>query len=150
MKAIVMSGIAGSGKSTWASNYIKTHENYVVISTDSIRYELFESYVLQRDQEKLVQKTIMERIRQAASQRLNVIIDVAVVVNKNRINWYNRLREFYKEIDLVFIDTPLETCLSNNLKRDRHVPEDAIRFMNKIKQQPDEKVLNLFNNVYII
>lgn len=150
MKAILMSGIAGSGKSTWANKYASEHVNTVVVSTDALRYELFNSYVLDNDQEKIVQKTIMERIRKAAEQGLDVILDIAVVVNKNRIKWYNKIRQYYKHIELVYFDIPLETCLLNNQDRERHVPEHVIRFMNGIRQDPDEKVNELFDSVTII
>lgn len=150
MKAILMSGIAGSGKSTWANHYIQNNQNTVVISTDALRYELFKSYVLDRDQEKIVQKTIMERVEKVARQGLDVIIDIAVVKNKNRVKWYNKLRPYYKNIELVYFDIPLETCLINNQNRDRHVPEHVIKFMNGIKQDPDEQVYKLFNNVTVV
>ena len=144
-----MSGIAGSGKSTWANKYAQTHENTVVISTDALRYELFGAYVLPRDQEKIVQKTIIERIEKAAKEHLNVVLDIAVVINKNRLKWYNRLRQYYPEVELVFFDIPLEVCLENNTKRDRHVPNYVIKQMDSMKQQPDEELKKLFKSITI-
>lgn len=147
MKAILTSGIAGSGKSTWAKHYCDTHPNTIIISTDALRYELFNNYVLDSAQEKIVQRTIMERVEEAAKQGLDIILDIAVVNNKNRLKWYQKLRQYYRIIDLVIFDIPLETCLSNNRNRDRHVPEHVIKFMNNIKQEPDSEVVSTFNSV---
>lgn len=150
MKAILMSGIAGAGKSTWARRYASTHPNTVVISSDDIRFELFRSHTLPRDQEKVVQKTIRERIKEAAENRLNIVLDIAVVVNKNRRKWFNRLRQYYPEVDLVFFDIPLDVCMRNNDSRERHVPHHIIKHMDAIKQQPDDELAGMFSSITII
>ena len=150
MKAILLSGIAGAGKSTWANWYASNNVNTAVISTDAIRYELFKAYVLDKSQEKVVQKTIMERVRKYAEQGVDVIIDIAVVKNKNRLKWYSKLRPYYKTVELVYIDTALDICLENNLKRDRNVPEHVIKFMDGIKEEPNEEVYTTFNKVSVI
>ena len=38
---IVMCGPAGSGKSTWAQEYAKSHNGYIIVSTDAIRQLVF-------------------------------------------------------------------------------------------------------------
>lgn len=151
MKAILMSGIAGSGKSTWAKKYADEHINTVVISTDDIRYELFKSYKLDKTQEKMVQKTMMERVANCAKQGLDIIIDIAIVKNNSRLKWYNKLRAYYRWIELVYLDIPLNVCLENNQKRDRHVPEYVIKFMDGIKEEvfiPD--IYDKFDKITII
>ena len=149
-KATLLSGIAGSGKSTWAEYYVKNNINTVIISTDAIRYELFKSYQLDRDQEKIVQRTIMDRVADCAKQGLDIIIDIAVVKNKNRIKWFNKLRPYFKQIELVYLDIPLSVCLENNKNRDRHVPEYVIKFMDSIRELPNEEVNKLFTKITII
>lgn len=43
-KFIMMVGLPGSGKSTWAKEYVKTSENEtVILSSDAVREELFGS-----------------------------------------------------------------------------------------------------------
>ena len=146
-KAIMLSGIAGSGKSTWAAEYVKTHPNTAILSTDDTRYTLFNTFEPTEGSQKKVIRDMMDKVAQYSAQNISVIIDTAVVVNKNRIKWYNRLRQYYKEIDLVIIDTPLEICLEQNKMRDRHVPEYVIKEMHAMKQEPDEFVKTLFTKI---
>lgn len=149
-KVILLSGIAGSGKSTWALNYVKDHLNTAILSTDEVRYDLFGTYTPDRDSQKIVMKEIIQRASEYSSMGISVIIDTAVVVNKNRVKWYNRLRPYYDEIDLVIIDTSYETCLKQNLMRSRHVPEKIIAQMEGFKEEPNELVKKLFNRIEVI
>ena len=41
LKAILLSGIAGAGKSTWALNYVKEHDNVAILSTDEVYHFQF-------------------------------------------------------------------------------------------------------------
>lgn len=150
MKALLMSGPAGSGKSTWAKEYIKNNLNTIIISSDEIRYELFKSYWLTKDEEKQIIPEMLRRVQLAASQGIDVIIDVAVCKNKSRTKWYNRLRQYYKNILLVIIDVPLEISLKQNEERDRHVPEKVIRDMYDMFDEPDDNIKKLFSEIKYI
>lgn len=150
LKAILLSGIAGAGKSTWALNYVKEHDNVAILSTDEVRFSMYGTYTPTEDSQKKVIREIMQRASEYANLGISVIVDTAVVVNRNRIKWYNRLRSFYKNIELVIIDTPLETCIEQNNKRTRHVPEKVINQMQSIKEEPSEEVKKLFSKITVV
>lgn len=147
MKAILMSGPAGSGKSTWAEKYKKVNNNTIIISSDVVRYDLFKSYTLTREQEKQVVPTMIKQMQEAAKQGLDIIVDVAICKNKSRIKWYNKIRPYYKDIELVVINTSLEKCIKQNKKRNRHVPEEVIKEMYSMLEEPDEEVKKLFKSI---
>lgn len=147
-----MSGPAGSGKSTWAENkQLESQASgnlpYHIVSSDRIRFEKFGAYKISAQEEKQVIPAMMEEIRTYSAGGFSVIVDVAICKNKARKKWYNRLRQYYDEIDLVIIDVPIEKALEQNRKRDRHVPEDVIRQMYGFLEEPDEEMKRLFKNI---
>lgn len=152
MRAILMSGPAGSGKSTWAEK--KRAESqaygglpYHIVSSDAKRFEMFGKYWLEPADEKKIIPALMEEIRLYSAGGFSVIVDVAICKNKARKKWFNRLRQYYDEIDLVIIDVPVEKALEQNRNRDRHVPEDTIRQMYGFLEEPDEEMKKMFKNI---
>ena len=149
-KLIIMSGVAGSGKSTWANNYAQNNANTLVLSTDEIRYQLFNTQYPNNKSEKIIRKTIIDKAIEASKQGINVIIDSAVVKNKGIMRWYRQLAQYFKVRELVIIDTPLEKCLLQNNQRSRHVPEDVIREMYSFKEPLSEEIRASFDKITII
>ena len=53
---------------------------------------------------------------------------------------YIRIGELYgAEVEAIFFDTPLDTCLERNRRRERRVPEEAIRGLARRLQPPKEQ-----------
>lgn len=147
-----MSGPAGSGKSTWAEK--KRAESqasgnlpYHIVSSDRIRFEKFGAYKISAQEEKQVIPTMMDEIRLYSAGGFSVIVDVAICKNKARKKWFNRLRQYYDEIDLVILDVPIEKALAQNQTRDRHVPEEIIRQMYGFLEEPDEEMKKMFRRI---
>lgn len=151
-KLIVLSGVAGVGKSTWAAKYATEHPNTIIVSTDALRYELFGMYVLPRDKEKIVQKTLAQRVIEASKLNVTVIIDSACVKNKSILRLVNRFGQYFDNKELVVIDGSLEKCLRQNNQRDRHVPEEVIKEMFGYRQNifNDSQIMSVFNNVTVV
>lgn len=151
-KLIVLSGVAGAGKSTWAAAYVSQHPNTISLNTDAIRYELYGAYVLPREQEKVVQRTLVQRAIEASRQGLDVIVDSACVKNKSILRWANKLGPYFKEKELVVLDSSLETCLRQNNQRDRHVPESVILEMYSYRQNisQDPMIRQVFEKIEIL
>lgn len=147
-----MSGPAGSGKSTWAKQKQANSDSYYhIISSDEIRYELLGSYWLPVSEEKKVIPEMIKRARMFLLEGFGVIIDVAVCKNKSRIKWFNRLKSCgFDDVELVIIDTPVERCLAQNAQRDRKVPEDVIRQMCSLLEEPTEEMEKMFSKITII
>lgn len=147
-KLIVLSGIPGAGKSTWATDYASKHNNTIVLSTDALRFELFGNYLINQDNEKIMRSTLLDRARAAAKQNIDVVLDSAVVKNKGRMRWINQLADAgftYKE--LIIFEAPFDICLERNRLRDRHVPEDVMKQMYDWKEEPSDEVVQAFDNI---
>ena len=145
-RLIVMSAIAGSGKSRWARLYKESHENVFIVSSDEIRKELGGAYQ-NFDHEKDVWDTFQARIREFRDEadEVTVIADATNFQNKTRLI-YAPVEGFDKKI-LVVIHKPLEQVLETNRKRNPNkiVPEDVVLRMYNLWEEPSEEVLSYFD-----
>lgn len=149
-KLIIMSGPAGSGKSTWANKYVEENINTLILSTDVLRLELFHTQYPDSKSEKVIRNIIIQKAIEASNQNIDVIIDSAVVKNKSILKWWRKLHQYFSQSELVIIDTPLETCLKQNQMRDRHVPEEVIKEMYSYKEPLNKEIIDSFNSITII
>jgi putative nucleotidyltransferase with HDIG domain len=135
MELIMLCGIPASGKSTWAMQYKEVYHDAHIISSDTIREELFGD-VANQDNNDLVFREVFSRIKNII---LNggcddkIIFDATNISAKRRRSFLKQIKEIKKNIPIlitarVFL-TPLEKCLEYNNSRERKVPEDVIRRM---------------------
>jgi len=130
-KVIVLIGIPGSGKSTWAAK-----QNATVISSDELRGVL-SGDVKNQD----IHAKVFATMRYLLRTRLELgatptIIDATNIRRKDRKAWLQIAHKFGASVDAVLFDLPIEVALERNRKRDRVVPEDVIRSMAKRLQLP--------------
>ena len=115
-KLIMMIGIPGSGKSTWAKEHAS--ENTCIISRDAIRFEklsdgedyfaheteVFESFIHQ-----IIGSLVVDEVTIADATHLN---------KASRAKVLSKVARFADEIEAVVIDVPLEVAFSQNDKRE--------------------------------
>lgn len=148
---IIMSGVAGSGKSTWVKAWVAEHSECSVytISLDDLRSKLFGKYsnLTHQQENEMWRQVIVEAIEASWSYDY-LIIDSTALKNKRRMWYYNHLRHFWGQFELVIIDKPLEVCLTQNRKRERQVPNRVIEEMYNYQEQPNEEVIKAFDKIY--
>lgn len=143
---IVLSSVAGAGKSTWAEQYRKTHHHVQIVSSDEIRKELTGKYSdMTRDEE--VWKIYFARISELCESHheITVIADSTNLLNKYRL-LYKQFTNFDKKV-LVVIRKDLPVILRQNLERSegKQIPEDAVKWMYKHFEEPSNEVLEIFD-----
>lgn len=148
-KIILTRGIQGSGKSTWATWLASDSDNYIRVSRDDIRHQMWGRFT--GVDEVTVTEVETAMVRAALRCGYSVIID-AMHLRQRDINRWQRLgypvhiKEFHE---------PLEELLDRNEVRDKRVPEDVIRknyakFTNKdgslkkVKLNPEQYVTTNF------
>ncbi|HEY9874859.1 MAG TPA: ATP-binding protein [Candidatus Obscuribacterales bacterium] len=122
----VLVGIPGSGKSTLAKLLSDRRPNYQIVSTDTIREQLYGDASIQGNWEAIEEK-VFSQIHQAIVSGRPVIYDATNCQRTHRLDLLQKLA-CYKKVYWValHLQTPLETCLAWNKKRSRQVPEAVI------------------------
>jgi predicted kinase len=117
-------GLPGSGKSSW----FKRH-SVSPLSSDLLRLLLFDDAGEQRFQDLIFSNLrSMLRARLIARRPMNYV-DATNLTAHDRQGWIKLAKDYGYDVQAVFFDVPLEVCLERNRKRDRLVPEDAMRRM---------------------
>lgn len=131
---IILCGIPGSGKSTYAKNYIERNSNAAHLSSDAIRAELYGSESTQGNPAEvfgLMQKRAVE----ALNNGYDVIYDATNITRKDRQSIISVCPKFAK-IECHIIWAPIETCIERDATRDRTVGKEVIDRMLKRFQAP--------------
>lgn len=126
-KFFMMIGLPGSGKSTYAKE-IAEKENAIILSSDTIRAELFGDENCQ-DNNELVFSTLNRRTISALNSDTNVIYDATNISYKSRKTILRLISKYNIEKVAIFVATPYEECLKRNANRERVVPEYVIKKM---------------------
>jgi predicted kinase len=127
-KLILMVGIPGSGKSTVAKKVVD--KGFFYLNADQIRAELYGNEIEQGDKEQVF-GIFFERLETAMKDGLKIIIDNTNLNPRQREPILQRAKQYgYEDIQLWFLDVPLELCLERNKNRTRVVPEDIITNMH--------------------
>jgi predicted kinase len=131
----IMTGIAGSGKSTWILE--NKSPSSIVISKDNIRQELWDKEDEYFDNEKEVKTLFYSQLENALQNYNTVYIDGVNLTVKSRRRILSRIPQNVKKIS-VFVDVDLETALKQNSNRTgrARVPQEAIEFHYRILQVP--------------
>lgn len=138
-------GLPGSGKTTYALNYIEEHGG-VRANRDEIRFELFGKYWGKGVDEKKVSLRQDEIVAEALANGDDVWIDDTNLSPKAKDHVARLAEEHGVEVIWHdFLDVPITECIANDLKRDRSVGEDVIRGMwdRYLKPNPPVNIDNL-------
>jgi predicted kinase len=128
LKVLILVGLPGSGKSSWAGR-----ERIPVLSSDEIRRLLSDS-----ETDQSIHKQVFATLRSLLRLRLDLkrpltAIDATNLTPRERRPYIRIAHAHGASVEAVFFNVPLETCLARNAGRARVVPEHAIHAMaNKL------------------
>jgi len=117
-------GLPGSGKTTW----FKRHE-IRPLSSDMMRTLLFDDVHEQRFQDLVFSNLRSILKARLIARRPTNYVDATNLTPQERHHWIKLAKDFGYEVHAVFFDVPLEVCIERHQRRDRVVPEDAMRRM---------------------
>ena len=121
---IVLCGLPGSGKSTYAK-HITECGAFECVSTDQIRKELYGNESIQGNGQKVFE-TAFKELYVLGICGINAVFDATNITSKSRKQVVKKLRDYYDLIICKYIDTPLDVCLHRNSQRERVVPKEVI------------------------
>ena len=150
---VLMMGVPGSGKSTYARNILKYGDIYV--SRDEIRYSMLTDEDDYFAKENEVIKTFIQYIDEAlidTQYQGKVYADATHLSPKSRAQVLNQLKNKNK-VSVIYLDIPLNVILARNAQREGRalVPENIVRRMYKsiilpTKAEGIEKLITIDEN----
>ena len=133
-KLILLVGIPGSGKTTYAIEYARIHNNTVHLSSDLIRAELYGDESTQGDPVKVF-SLMQKRAVDALNSGKSVLYDATNMTRKDRAGIISACPR-HAQIEAHIIWCPIETCVERDANRDRTVGRAVIDKMLKRFQAP--------------
>ena len=132
---IILVGIPGSGKSTYAKKYISEYPKTPVhLSSDKIREELYGDESIQGNPAEVF-SLMQKRAIEALNNGNDVIYDATNITRKDRAGIIGICPKFAK-IETHIIWAPIEVCIERDSKRERTVGKEVIDKMLKRFQAP--------------
>lgn len=124
MTVLVLVGLPGSGKSTWAAA-----QPITVLSSDKIRHLLADDVTNQQ-----IHQEVFRTLRFLLRRRLELgapatIIDATSLLPLHRKPFIKLAHSLGAHAEAVYFDTPLKECLRRNAIRPRVVPAEVITAM---------------------
>ena len=142
---IILQGIQGSGKTTWAKNWVnEDSEHRVRFNRDDVLNMLDKYWVPNR--ESFINTIYESFLNQAMLEGYDIVLDDMNFNQKTLTEIKETVEEFNKWISLspvdlhydikyqTFFDTSLEECIARDAKRENPIREEVIRnIYNKYK-----------------
>ena len=132
-KLIMLIGLPGSGKSYWSKKYIQENPDTILVSSDSIREEVFGD-VNDQSHNQEVFNIVEKRCREALKANKETVLDATNLNRKRRINFIKTMPKC--EVKAVVFAIPFEECCKRNAARERVVPQSAMERMYRSFQPP--------------
>lgn len=147
-KLYLMAGAPGSGKTYWATHHLTENDKY--ISRDEIRFSMLEDKDDYFARENEVFDEFIKQINNSLMIYDNVFADATHLNFASRNKTISRIYVPVDEINVVFLDTSLNTCIKRNAQRTgrKFVPETVIKNMYRSIKFPEKE--EGIKNIYVI
>jgi len=123
-RIIVLTGLPGSGKSTWLGR-----RGVTALSSDWVRLVLADDMTDQSIHPRVFQTLRYLLRHRLAMGRPETYVDATHLTPEERRPYIQIARWYGCEAEAVFFDVPLETCRERNRGRNRVVPDEAMLLM---------------------
>ncbi len=117
----MLAGLPGSGKDRWLATQ---RGELPVVALDDLRAELD---VEPTDDQGKVAQLARERCREHLRAKTDFAFNATNLLRQTRQRWIDLFADYHARVELVYLEPPLATILSQNKQRSRHVPERVIR-----------------------
>ena len=137
---VVLCGISGSGKTTWARKVRDTvgeYFGYNIVSTDSIRGELFGDESCQLHGDKVFE-IAYSRLSRRLNLNQNVIFDATNLTHRDRIKLIKKYRDSADSLICVCFNCSVDESMEHQKNRERKVPYEVVEKQFKKFQIPSK------------
>lgn len=143
----ILSGISGSGKSTYAKNLKANYNNsFEIINRDNIRSLLFG--LSEVDHLNYYNNPNLKELEKEVSKYQNILIKNALATGKTpiidnlniKLEYIKEFEYYNQDLKIFTFDVSLEEALFNNTQRIRQVPKEVISTQYSIFQKNKEEI----------
>lgn len=127
IKIILLVGVPGSGKSTWAKEYVANSENHTIrVNNDELR-EMMNTVLYDWRNESLIADVARNTVVTGLRHGWNVIIDNINISMKHCNYWGNYANIYGYDFEVKIFDPGLDICIERDKMRSRTIGEKRIR-----------------------
>lgn len=130
LKVLILIGLPGSGKSTFAKEHLAKNPNWTRVNRDDFRGMLQNQQICEPKIEAMINELQDFTIIQALKAKQNVIIDNTNLKTKY-IEHFCQLVQGQAEVDFLLINTSIKKCVERDKERANPVGEVVIQRMHK-------------------
>ncbi len=132
----ILIGLPGSGKSTWAGQFVTAHPDYQIVSTDDIRASLYGDAASQGDWLQIWAQVLAAWHQGVAAilqgDLAGILYDATNTRRRHRREAILAARRLgFTHITFYWFDVSLSTALERNRLRSRQVPGAVIERMHR-------------------
>jgi len=126
-KIILLVGVPGSGKSTWAKKYVEDSENHTIrVNNDELR-EMMNTVLYDWRNESLIADVVRDTVVNGLLRGWNVIID-NMNISKKHYNYWKKFADSQGyEVEVRIFDPGLDICIERDKLRSRTIGEERIK-----------------------
>ena len=128
-----MVGVPCAGKTTWA----KKHSQYAYVGSDEIRKELYGKELTLRGRRK-VHRIMLQRANEHLAAGRDVVLDSSHLSPHARRKVLQAIPKHTIAV-AIYINTPIQQAIENNMKRSRNVPRIGIILSGKRLVAPTQQ-----------
>lgn len=145
---LLLSGLPGSGKSTWSRQYKRLHPSAQIVSSDEIRKEFFGTTANFSDEAR-VWSTFLDRLKRFGKQEGAIVIADSTNLNNHYRRYYVDSTPEYDHHVLVIFDILASDCelLNDQRTGDRRLPLEAMKRLESQFEPLDEETEKAFDEV---
>ncbi|HYP14067.1 MAG TPA: ATP-binding protein [Bryobacteraceae bacterium] len=131
-RLIILVGLPGSGKSSWARQ-----QGFTALSSDTMRFWLADN-----EDDQTIHREVFATLRYLIRRRLELRRPVTLVdatnLTRGERRTYIKLAQVHGcRAEAVFFDVPVELCKQRNRARTRVVPDEVIEAMSSRLTAPE-------------
>ena len=135
-KMIFLYGLPAAGKTTFAKKFVTDNPDFVRISADDVRKELYGSEDIRGDSREIY-SVILDKMKRCLDNDKSFIYDGTNMLKSYRMDYLHEFKDY--DIERIIIKFPMDkvACLTRFFNRNRKIPFGSVsRYYTMVENPP--------------